>query len=125
MHIKLLKSKIHLATITGKDLFYEGSLTLDRELMEKARLRPFEAVWVYNVNNGLRFETYLIEGKRGEVILNGAAARLGEIGDKIIIVSYAWVEERELDNFFTTIVYLEDLNRIREIKTILSSSVKQ
>lgn len=125
MYIKLLKSKVHLATITGKNLFYEGSLTLDRELMEKARLRPFEAVWVYNLNNGLRFETYLIEGKKGEVILNGAAARLGEIGDKIIIVSYTWVEEEELNNFFTTIVYLEDLNQIREIKTISSSSVKK
>jgi len=118
MYVRLLKSKIHQAIITGKDLFYEGSLTLDKELMEKANLKPFEAVWVYNLNNGARFETYLIEGKKGEVTLNGAAARLGEIGDKIIITSYAWIDEKDLKNFCTTIVYLEDLNQIKEIKTI-------
>ncbi|PMP65137.1 MAG: aspartate 1-decarboxylase [Thermodesulfobacterium geofontis] len=117
MLIKLLKSKIHLATITGKNLFYEGSLTLDREIMEKAGLKPLEAVWVYNLNNGERFETYVIEGNKGEVILNGAAARLGEVGDKIIIVSYAWVAEEELKNFKITLVYLEEKNEIKEIKT--------
>ena len=116
MFIKLLKSKIHMATITDKNLFYEGSLTLDRELIKKAGLKPFEAVWVYNVNNGKRFETYLIEGKEGEVVLNGAAARMGEVGDKIIIVSYAWVSEEKLKNFQTTLVYLTEKNKIKEIK---------
>ena len=116
MFIKLLKSKIHLATITDKKLFYEGSLTLDKKIMEKANLKPFEAVWIYNVNNGKRFETYLIEGDKGEVILNGAAARLGEIGDKIIIVSYAWVSEKEIKDFQTTLVYLTDQNEIKETK---------
>lgn len=116
MLIKLLKSKIHLATVTGKNLFYEGSLTLDKEIIEKANLKPLEAVWIYNLNNGNRFETYVIEGKKGEVILNGAAARLGEVGDKIIIVSYAWISEEELKNFRTTLVYLDEKNEIKEIK---------
>lgn len=116
MFIKVLKSKIHLATITDKNLYYEGSLTVDKEIMEKANLKPFEAVWVYNLNNGKRFETYLIEGKEGEIILNGAAARLGEIGDKIIIISYAWVAEEELRSFQTTLVYLIENNKIKEVK---------
>ncbi len=118
MYIKLLKSKVHLANITNKNLFYEGSLTLDKEIMAKANLKPFEAVWIYNVNNGERFETYLIEGKKGEVILNGAAARKGEIGDKIIIVAFSWVSEEELKNFQTTLVYLNKSNEIKEIKSI-------
>jgi aspartate 1-decarboxylase len=116
MFIKLLKSKIHLATVTGKNLFYEGSLTLDKEIMEKANLKPFEAVWIYNLNNGKRFETYLLEGNKGEVVLNGAAARLGEIGDKLIIVSYAWVTEEEIRNFKTYLVYLTEKNEIKKIK---------
>jgi aspartate 1-decarboxylase len=120
MFIKLLKSKIHTATITDKNLFYEGSLTVDREIMEKANLKPFEAVWIYNLNNGKRFETYLIEGNKGEIILNGAAARLGEIGDKIIIVSYAWVSEEDLKNFKTTLVYLNEQNQVVKIKEVSS-----
>ncbi len=118
MYIKFLKSKVHLARITDKNLFYEGSLTLDREIMQKAGLKPFEAVWVYNVNNGERFETYLIEGEKGEVVLNGAAARKGEPGDKIIIVSFAWVSEEELKRFKTTLVYVDDSNQIKEIKQV-------
>jgi aspartate 1-decarboxylase len=116
MLVKLLKSKIHMATVTDKNLFYEGSLSLDREIIEKANLKPFEAVWIYNLNNGKRFETYVIEGEKGEVVLNGAAARLGEVGDKIIIVSYAWVPENELKNFKTTLVYLTKKNEIKDIK---------
>uniref|UniRef100_A0A7V4JR85 Aspartate 1-decarboxylase n=1 Tax=Thermodesulfobacterium geofontis TaxID=1295609 RepID=A0A7V4JR85_9BACT len=116
MFIKLLKSKIHLATVTGKNLFYEGSLTLDKEIMEKANLKPFEAVWIYNLTNGKRFETYVIEGNKGEVILNGAAARLGEIGDKIIIVSYTWVSQEKIKDFKTLLVYLTERNEIKEIK---------
>ncbi len=118
MLVKVLKSKIHTAVITDKNLYYEGSLTLDRELMEKAGLKPFEAVWVYNLNNGARFETYLIKGKKGEVILNGASARLGEPGDKIIIVSYAWLKEEELSDFKTTLLFLDEKNTIKEIKKV-------
>ncbi len=115
MLVKLLKSKIHLATVTGKNLFYEGSLTLDKKIVTSARLKPFEAVWIYNLNNGKRFETYIIEGKEGEVILNGATARLGEIGDKIIIVSYAWIPEEEIKKFKILLVYLNEKNEIIQI----------
>ncbi|WP_022855292.1 aspartate 1-decarboxylase [Thermodesulfobacterium thermophilum] len=120
MLIKLLKSKIHLATITDKNLLYEGSLTLDKELIKKANLRPFEAVWIYNINNGIRFETYLIEGEKGEVVLNGAAARLGEVGDRIIIASYAWVPENELESFYTILVYLDEKNQVLNLKKVSS-----
>lgn len=115
---KLLKAKIHQAVITDKNLYYEGSLTLDREIMEKAGLLPFEAVWIYNLNNGARFETYLLEGEKGEVILNGAAARLGECGDRIIIVAYAWVEEAELPYFKTRLLYLNEKNEVTQVKNL-------
>lgn len=118
MYRKLLKAKIHQAVITDKNLYYEGSLTLDREIMEKAGLLPFEAVWIYNLNNGARFETYLLEGEKGEVILNGAAARLGETGDRIIIVAYAWIEDRELPYFKTRLLYLNEKNEVTQIKSI-------
>lgn len=114
---KFLRAKIHTAKITEKNLNYEGSLGLDKKIMESAGLKPFEAVWIYNISNGKRFETYLIEGKDGEVCLNGAAARLGEIGDRIIIVSFAWLSEEELENFEGRIVFLTEENLIKEIKT--------
>ncbi len=114
---KILRVKIHSATVTDKNLFYEGSLTLDREIMEKAGLLPFESIWVYNLNNGARFETYLMEGEKGQVILNGAAARLGEVGDKLILVSYAWVEERDLLHFKTKVLYLDEKNEILQSKS--------
>lgn len=118
MYRKLLKAKIQLARVTEKNLYYEGSLTLDKEIMEKANLLPFEAVWVYNLNNGHRFETYLIEGEKGQVILNGPSARLGEIGDPLIIVAYAWVGEAELPYFRTRIIYLKDGNEIYQVKSV-------
>ncbi len=114
----VLKSKIHRLKITGKELHYEGSLSLDSALMESANLVPFEKIDVYNVNNGARFSTYVIPAPTGsgEVRLNGAASRLGEVGDIIIIASYALVEERELDNFKPVLVYVNEENRILEIK---------
>jgi len=102
----VLKSKIHRARVTGKSVDYEGSLTLCPELVKKANLVPFERVEVYNITNGQRFSTYLIEGKKGDVILNGAAARLGEIGDLLIIASYTVLEDDELENFKPRIVLL-------------------
>lgn len=86
-----LKSKIHMATVTGKELYYEGSVELDEEIMEKAGISENEMVLVVNVNNGERFVTYVIRGKRGsrEVKLNGAAARLAELGDRVIIMAFA------------------------------------
>lgn len=114
----VLKSKIHRLRITGKELHYEGSLSLDSALMESANLVPFEKIDVYNVNNGARFSTYVIPAPAGsgEVRLNGAASRLGEVGDLIIIASYALIEEKELDSFKPVLVYVNEKNRILEIK---------
>lgn len=114
----VLKSKIHRLRITGKELHYEGSLSLDSALMESANLVPFEKIDVYNVNNGARFSTYVIPAPAGsgEVRLNGAASRLGEVGDLIIIASYALIEEKELDSFKPVLVYVDEKNRILEIK---------
>ncbi|EMM80127.1 aspartate 1-decarboxylase [Leptospira interrogans str. 2006001854] len=103
MQITVMKGKIHRATVTDADLNYEGSLTVDMDLVDAAGMRVYEKVSVVNVNNGARFETYIIEGKRGsgEICLNGAAARLGMKGDKIIIITYAQVEEKELASDYT------------------------
>ena len=114
----LFKSKIHRATITQADLYYEGSLTLDTDLMKAADLLPFEQVSIVNVNNGERFETYLIEGPAGSgvVCLNGPAARKGAVGDEIIIISYGQFEDSEELRFFEpTIIHVDKRNRIKDI----------
>jgi len=120
MYRTVLKSKIHRITITGADLHYEGSLTLDEALMEAANLVPFEKIEVYNVNNGQRFSTYVIPGERygGECILNGAAARLGHYGDIIIIASYANISDEELKNYKVDLVYMDENNNIKEHKKV-------
>jgi len=112
----MLKSKIHRATITDADLNYEGSLTIDKILLDAVDLRPYERVMVYNINNGERFETYAIEGESGSGVigLNGAAARKGLIGDQIIIVSYALFSEDELKDFSPKIVLLSKSNKIKK-----------
>ena len=129
MRRTVLKSKIHRITITGADLHYEGSLTLDEAIMEAANLVPFEKVEVFNINNGNRFSTYVIPGARysGECILNGAAARLGHSGDLIIIVSYADVEDSELKDFKVNLVYIDDENNIKEHKVtgVFSEEAKE
>ena len=114
MYRSMLKSKIHRAIITDANLNYEGSLSLDKDLIEQAGLMPFEQVMVYNISNGERFDTYIIEGQRGsgEVCLNGAAARKGLPGDLIIIAAYAWVEENELAEGGTQQVWVDENNRI-------------
>ncbi|HTK46863.1 MAG TPA: aspartate 1-decarboxylase [Gemmatimonadaceae bacterium] len=112
----LCKSKIHRATLTGADLNYEGSLTLDRALMDAADMLPYERVQVVNVNNGARLETYLIPGEAnsGIVQLNGAGARLGAPGDVVILMTYAEYEDTEVDASFTpTVVQVDERNRIR------------
>jgi aspartate 1-decarboxylase len=112
----LCKSKIHRATITGADLSYEGSLTVDRTLMDAADMLPYERVQVVNVNNGARLETYLIPGEPGSGIvqLNGAGARLGAPGDIVILMTYAEYEEHELARGHTpTVVQVDERNRIR------------
>lgn len=97
MYITVLKSKIAYATITQKELFYVGSITIDEDIMKKANLRENEKVQVVNLNNGERLETYVIKGAAGSKIfsLNGAAARKAEVGDKLFIISYAMIEETQ------------------------------
>lgn len=116
----MLKSKIHRATVTAADLNYEGSLTIDKNLMDAVDLRPYERVKIYNINNGERFDTYAIAGApgNGDIGLNGAAARKGMIGDLIIIVSYAAYEDQELDRLggeIPKIVLLDEANRLKKI----------
>jgi aspartate 1-decarboxylase len=110
----MCKSKIHRATVTDADLEYEGSITVDPELLEAADILPYEQVHVVNVNNGARFETYAIRGERGagQVVVNGAAARLVQPGDKIIIFSYAVLDAPELESFEPKLVFVDEQNRI-------------
>jgi aspartate 1-decarboxylase len=112
----MLKTKIHRATVTESDVAYEGSLTVDRDLMDAAGIEPFEQIGVYNINNGERFETYVIEGERGTGVigLNGAAARKGLVGDLIIVASYAAVTEDELDGYKPTILLMDEQNKIKQ-----------
>ncbi len=114
MQHQMLKCKIHRAVITEANLDYEGSLTIDKKLMDKVGLLPFERVHIYNINNGERFETYVITGTPGSGIfcLNGAAARKGMVGDLIIVVSYGLYAEEELQNYQPKIVVLNPDNSI-------------
>jgi aspartate 1-decarboxylase len=110
----MLKSKIHRATVTGADVDYEGSITLDPDLMEAADLLPFEMVHVLDINNGSRLQTYVIEGERGsgQVVINGAAARLVNREDKVIILSYVDLPEEHCRGWHPKLVYVDDANRI-------------
>jgi aspartate 1-decarboxylase len=107
----MLKSKIHRATVTGADLNYVGSITLDPRLMELADIREHEQVHVLDIDNGARFETYAITGGPGDVVLNGAAARLVHPGDRVIVITYAEYEEVELDGHQPTVVFVDSRNR--------------
>jgi aspartate 1-decarboxylase len=113
----MLKSKIHRATVTGADVNYEGSITLDPALMEAADILPYEQVHVVDVNNGARLVTYAIEGPRGagEVVLNGAAARLVNPGDIVIVLSYASLDAGELRDHQPTLVYVDGSNEITRV----------
>ncbi len=110
----MCKSKIHRATVTGADLNYVGSITIDPVLMEAADLMEFEQVQVVDINNGARFETYVIAGTpgAGEICLNGAAARLVQPGDRVIVMSYAQFDAAELEGFHPLFVFVDDENRI-------------
>lgn len=110
----LCKSKIHRATVTGADLNYVGSITIDPVLMDAADLLPFEQVQVVNINNGARFETYVIAGEhgRGEICLNGAAARLAHVGDRVIVISYAQFSAEEIRDYRPMFVFVDEDNRI-------------
>jgi aspartate 1-decarboxylase len=107
----MLKSKVHRVTVTDANLGYVGSLTLDSALMEAADLYEYEQVDIVNVNNGARFSTYLITGGPGECCLNGAAARLGVVGDIIIVMSFDLVAESHVDDFKPKIVLVDEHNR--------------
>ncbi len=110
----MLRAKIHMATVTESNLAYEGSITIDREIMKAAGILPYEQVMISNLNNGERFETYVIPGPAGarEICLNGPTARKGVVGDTIIIFCYSWYEDRALKHFSPKIVMLGKGNRI-------------
>ncbi|HEX9250966.1 MAG TPA: aspartate 1-decarboxylase [Ignavibacteriaceae bacterium] len=112
MILTVLKSKIHRATVTGADLNYEGSIAIDKKLIEAANFNKFERVEIYNISNGERFATYVIEGKDGEISLNGAAARLVQKGDLIIIACYAQIDEKEIKSFLPKIVLVDKKNKV-------------
>jgi len=114
----MLKSKIHRARVTGVDVDYEGSISIDKRLMVEADILPYEQVQVLNINNGARFETYAIEAEpgSGEIGIKGAAARLAAIGDTIIILSYCHIEDEEAHNFIPKLVYVDAQNAIIETK---------
>ena len=110
----MCKSKIHRVTVTEACLAYEGSITVDAVLLDAADIRPYEMVQVININNGERFETYAIPGKKesGEVCLNGGAARLGVVGDKVIIMSTGVIPEADVNGFTPKIVFVNEQNKI-------------
>jgi len=112
----MLKGKIHRARVTDANVNYEGSITIDRKLMETADILPYEQVDVVNVNNGARFTTYAIEGERGEICINGAAARLAVRGDIVIILSYGQVTDEEARRGSPRLVYVDAANTIVETK---------
>ncbi|NLL67545.1 MAG: aspartate 1-decarboxylase [Clostridiaceae bacterium] len=117
MIINMLKSKIHRAVVTEANLNYVGSVTVDKELMEAAGLVQYERVQIVNINNGERFETYCIDGERksGIICLNGAAARLVSVGDKVIIMAYCQIDSMVADKHFPNVVFVNDCNRVVEI----------
>ena len=118
MNRTLLKSKIHRATVTEADLEYEGSVTIDRDLMDAADFYHYEQVHIFNITNGNRLVTYVIEGERGsgEICVNGAAAHLATKGDILIIASFSSYDEEECKSHAPTLVYVDGANKIKEIK---------
>jgi aspartate 1-decarboxylase len=116
MRIDMLYSKIHRATVTGADLTYEGSVSIDTALIKQAKMHLNQKVDIVNCNNGARFSTYIIAGKKGEICLNGAAARLVQKGDKVIIITYASVNIEDAASHEPTVVFVDDKNRLKEIR---------
>jgi aspartate 1-decarboxylase len=113
MNISMLQSKIHRATVTDADLHYHGSITIDRELMDRADLLPHQQVHVYNITNGARFETYVIEGPRdsGCIKINGAAAHLASTGHLVIIVAYCDMSRESAVSWRPRVIFVDDQNR--------------
>ena len=117
MILTMLKGKIHKATVTQAELNYMGSITIDKTLMEASKIIENEKVQIVDINNGERFETYVIPGKRdsGVICVNGAAARLVQPGDKVIIIAYAQMEEDEAKKYKPAVVFMNEDNTIKEI----------
>jgi aspartate 1-decarboxylase len=117
MLLTMLKAKLHRASVTGADLDYEGSIAIDRDLLDVSGVLPHEQVDVLNISTGARFTTYAIEAPRGsrEIAVNGAAARLVEKGDKVIIVAYCQLPAEEARNYHPTVVLLGDGNQVERI----------
>lgn len=115
MFLTMLKTKIHRAVVTQSNLNYEGSITMDRALMDRAEILPFEQVDVLNINNGERFTTYAIEGEEGSGIIgiNGAAARLVQEGDLVIICSYCSIEKEKARNYNPTVLLMDESNQVK------------
>ena len=113
MYRKLLRGKIHGATVTGADLHYEGSIAVDTDLLTAAGIAPFETVHVWNVNNGERLETYAIPSApgSGEILINGAAARRAQVGDRVIIAAFEWLTEAEVSTHQPAIVLVDASNK--------------
>jgi aspartate 1-decarboxylase len=106
----MCKSKIHRATVSDTNINYEGSITIDTQLMALSGIAEYEQVHVVNVNNGTRFETYVMNGKKGDIILNGAAARLAVKGDKVIIIAYGYLKQKKVEGHKPRIVLVNDQN---------------
>ncbi len=117
MHRWMMKSKIHRATVTQADLHYEGSVTVDQELLDAAEIVPHEMVQIYNINTGDRFETYVIPGEPGSrvICLNGAAARMAQPGDLVIMVTTAWLNEEEVAKHEPKVVLVGEGNEIKRV----------
>ncbi len=115
MQLNMLKSKIHMATLTGTELYYQGSIAIDQDLLDAAGMLPGEQVHVLNVNNGSRLVTYTISGERGSGIieLNGPAAHLGKVGDQVVIIAYAQMDEAEARAYEPVVVHVDDKNRMK------------
>jgi len=115
MQLTMLKSKIHMATLTGTELYYQGSIAIDQDLLDAAGMLPGEQVHVLNVNNGSRLVTYTISGERGSGVieLNGPAAHLGEIGDQVVIITYAQMAEAEAKAYAPVVVHVDEQNRMK------------
>ena len=119
MTITMLKAKIHRATVTQAELDYVGSITVDMDLLEQAGILEYEKVQIVDVNNGSRFETYTIAGERGSGVmcLNGAAARMVQTGDKIILMAYAQVTPEEASELRPTVLFVDEKNKVTQVTT--------
>jgi aspartate 1-decarboxylase len=117
----MLKSKIHRACVTGTQLDYEGSIAIGRELLAEADILPHEMVHVLNVNNGQRFTTYAIEGEAGQISLRGAAARLAQKGDIVIILTYETMADEEARSHEPKVVYVDEYNAVKKVNATLDA----